>query len=1600
LGCKPEVVKFFAKGHDPSSQNDWIIANDTYPDRDTLVKVFLSPGKYDVRLINTNNSNECVVKKTNFLNIGKTPEIKFTTQKQNFCSNPDTVAFQGQNSAVTKWNWYIGNNSYKDAGPNIEYAFQSTGYQSISVEVTNSSGCSNFKTYDSAVRIHPNPSINFTASQKQGNPPFKVDFQAQFNSTEQSIDSISWSFPGADPDTSNQTHPQDVDHTDQGTYDVTLSAITDKGCQLKENKKQFIVATDSIGLAFDVKPKVVCPDESVKLINKTQNMTTNSLLQWKVDGSSVGSKFNDTLVLNSLNPGNHDVTLVYEKFGSQQTLKKQDAFHLQQFDANFSVGNKRNCKPDDPIDFTNNSTGSGANLSYQWTFSDTSGNQIGQSNSITPQFIFNQYGDFNVELVASDQQYGCKDTFQKQEIVQIQPFPQEVALYPHTVCPNQPVKLTYPNDSFNFSDSLNFIWKVYDTSNTQLLHRLEGEGREVKLPDTGTYHVRLHLTSDNGCGDTLPPAQGVGKIHVTTPTADFKGPQLICSGEQAFFEENTDPSIKRMRDFWTLTNSNDTSIQYSGQSEKYKPTISEPGTYDVDYLAKNGSFCSSSLTKDNYLNVSGVKADFTHQPISHCLPYQAKLEANVTANYHFQNASDTLNYLWDVQPSGGVTINNPDSSATQITASQEGCYTVSLTIINSDTCREVITKQNLFCAGPSARFSMPQDICYGDDINVTQNSDYTPLNYQWTSNNQQNVDFLSSDTAQAPTIQFTDSGQYDIELVVENEYGCKDTSSKSVNVHQVVADFSTDDNINYCAPASVGFDINATNATTQVFNFGDGKTSSITGDKIQHVYSQNSGDIQEDDGFDNTLIAQNDHGCKDTLKKPSNVKVVGPVADFSVSKKLGCEPLNVEFTNESKNATQLYMDYGNKSNLDSGKFKNHTYTTNNSSKNSKSYKPILIAIDENNCNAIYEMPDSITVKRSPVSKFSISNKQGCEPLFTDLNDQSSHQISRKWDLDNDGQIEATKDNPSYKLNHGNYNVKLTTEAANGCKDTLVKKQGIQVFEKPEADFRRKSKQNCPNSDIKFIHQIETNTRIKKVHWDFGDPSKQTDTSGSLRPASYTYKKPGTFTPSLKVSNKKGCKDTIVKENLVELPKSIQEEPSITRVTNSNDRAMHIQWEQSGAKEFNYYVLSMNTNSIQDSTLLVTGRRNKTSYKHFVDQKLQNNADLGYSLQLIDQCKNETKPSNEHQISYLKASRKGNSAVKLDWSNYKGWEKVDHYSVHRMNENQALQIGQTDEDQTSFVDSNLCSGQQCYVVKAHHENSAYVSQSNEACTNTKPQSFNAEILSPTISVFDNESIILQWENAADVNVSKYIVDKYEEGKGWYPNYSTTKISRFEDQDVDVNEHFYKYRVRIQDRCDHVSKASIARNTILLETNMKNDNVHLSWNKLSHKGYEAKAYEVQLEEENGQYKTLNKTPGGQTKYVDKKDHMEVDSAYCYRIAAESENNNAKNLSNTSCVLIPSEVYVPNAFSPNGDGLNDKFRITTNAIQKLVKGEVRQYELQIYSSWGNKLFSTNDPDEGWDGRKAGAKNPQGTYIYQVEAQGYDNKSYYIKGQLQLIR
>lgn len=88
---------------------------------------------------------------------------------------------------------------------------------------------------------------------------------------------------------------------------------------------------------------------------------------------------------------------------------------------------------------------------------------------------------------------------------------------------------------------------------------------------------------------------------------------------------------------------------------------------------------------------------------------------------------------------------------------------------------------------------------------------------------------------------------------------------------------------------------------------------------------------------------------------------------------------------------------------------------------------------------------------------------------------------------------------------------------------------------------------------------------------------------------------------------------------------------------------------------------------------------------------------------------------------------------------------------------------------------------------------------------------------------------------------------------------------------------------------------------------------------------------------------------------------------------------------------EVFIPDAFTPNGDNDNDVF---------YVRGlNVREVEVRIYNRWGNEVFYSNDKDFGWDGKVNGVMQDQGVYNYYIKATCTNSKTFVKKGNLSLL-
>ncbi|MFZ1786625.1 MAG: PKD domain-containing protein [Ferruginibacter sp.] len=108
-----------------------------------------------------------------------------------------------------------------------------------------------------------------------------------------------------------------------------------------------------------------------------------------------------------------------------------------------------------------------------------------------------------------------------------------------------------------------------------------------------------------------------------------------------------------------------------------------------------------------------------------------------------------------------------------------------------------------------------------------------------------------------------------------------------------------------------------------------------------------------------------------------------------------------------------------------------------------------------------------------------------------------------------------------------------------------------------------------------------------------------------------------------------------------------------------------------------------------------------------------------------------------------------------------------------------------------------------------------------------------------------------------------------------------------------------------------------------------------------------------------------------------------------------------SNNGCITVDTQVvkinkdiviYVPNAFTPNQDNINDYLKPFMIGIKEL------KY-FKIFNRWGELVFETQNPKNGWDGRHKGIRVQTHTLVWMLEGIGVDNKTYHAKGTTVLI-
>jgi gliding motility-associated-like protein len=88
----------------------------------------------------------------------------------------------------------------------------------------------------------------------------------------------------------------------------------------------------------------------------------------------------------------------------------------------------------------------------------------------------------------------------------------------------------------------------------------------------------------------------------------------------------------------------------------------------------------------------------------------------------------------------------------------------------------------------------------------------------------------------------------------------------------------------------------------------------------------------------------------------------------------------------------------------------------------------------------------------------------------------------------------------------------------------------------------------------------------------------------------------------------------------------------------------------------------------------------------------------------------------------------------------------------------------------------------------------------------------------------------------------------------------------------------------------------------------------------------------------------------------------------------------------------IYIPNAFTPNGDAVNDVLKVYGSIIKDI--------HLMIFNQWGEKLFESDDQNRGWDGNYKGKQQPSGVYMYVCRLKLADGSTVDKNGIINLIR
>ena len=446
------------------------------------------------------------------------------------------------------------------------------------------------------------------------------------------------------------------------------------------------------------------------------------------------------------------------------------------------------------------------------------------------------------------------------------------------------------------------------------------------------------------------------------------------------------------------------------------------------------------------------------------------------------------------------------------------------------------------------------------------------------------------------------------------------------------------------------------------------------------------------------------------------------------------------------------------------------------------------------------------------------------------------------------------------------------------------------------------------------------------------------------------------------------------------------EPPTIRFASVDNNTVNIAWEASPSAQVADYLVYRQTNA---GTTLIDTVFNDLQY---ADQGAapMDGSETYYVLGL-DRCGNTSPFRDEHRTIFLQATDVDPclQAVNLSWSGYRGWQEgVSSYEIWGSINGGDFSLFETIPGTDSAYSVSPVNDQSnyCFFVRATQDFIGESAASNFVCETVDVVQPPGQIVVTNVSVTPNDSIAVQWQWDATSELTTYQIERSTNGKDFIAIESVDNPANLSeemtyiDEDITPNETPIYYRVSATDACDTTSTSNNGRSIFLQASSLSDGTFELKWTAYQNEFANLLEYEI-YRLVNGQETLAGIADAFTGSYIDAPSQggTFVTNA-CYYVVAVATVNlpNGRRIivrsrSNEDCAALQAQVFVPNAFVP--DGVNNIFKPI------LQFGIPQNYTMTIYDRWGGQVFQTTNVDTGWDGTKNNEALPQGVYAYFIQ-------------------